>query len=170
MYLGSFELDDRLSDRYPGYQHNWHHIKILKLFLKLETDLYLKASCTARSMYKRKDLIPWNGRRRIIRGDAWCKDWSLESEKQVLAKKNKHVSYVKKMMAAVLTFYSQKFMFGLRIKWCQVFWQFSVYRFGQSSKLTNKRSAEENPIRTKVLGFFKSKIYLRHFLTMPEKI
>ena len=45
-----------------------------------------------------------------------------------------------------------------------------LYSPGRGSKLTNKRSAEENPIRTKVLGFFKSKIYLRHFLTMPEKI
>lgn len=49
-------------------------------------------------------------------------------------------------------------------------WTISVYRFDQSCKLTNRRSAEENPIRTKVLGFFESKIYLRHFLTMPEKI
>ena len=33
----------------------------------------------------------------------------------------------------------------------------SVYTFGQNCKLGNKESAEENPIRTKVLRFYESK-------------
>lgn len=37
----------------------------------------------------------------------------------------------------------------------------SVYRLRRGSKLTNKISAEENPTRTEVLGFFKIKSILK---------
>ena len=36
-----------------------------------------------------------------------------------------------------------------------------LYSPGRGSKLTNKRSAEENPTRTEVLGFFKIKSILK---------
>ena len=141
MYLGSFELDDRLSERYRPdiniIDITWRH----RLFPR-----------TAAESLILRHLFYVGGYFNFMFSCALKSNFQGMSHTMIVLTKFRFLQIFKYLC--------------LRINHLDN----SSLQFNQSRKLTNKRSAEENPIRTKVLGFFESKIYLRHFLTMPEKI